>query len=214
MLFIIAAMLAVAGKAVLAQNSTHQSINRVLEQNTGVEPSLQYQMPEDEDVPAMMTSGNVAYELRKVVHKVNHSRQDIFAENLDNIYPGAIIYADQNLANGDPTLVGLDYGTVTVRVDFNTGEGKRASISGVKNSPDAIQDAIHTILQSSDDKPSVKLNYKKTFVSSVKEMAVNLGVNVSFSDDGEIGIDIKGHVDLSGKSAYIDENSKTQLLTY
>lgn len=175
-----ATMLVVAGKMVQAQNSTHQSINRVLEQNTGVEPSLQNQMPEDEDVPAMMTSGNVAYELRKVVHKVNHSRQDIFAENLDNIYPGAIIYADQNLANGDPTLVGLDYGTVTVRVDFNTGEGKSASISGVKNSPDAIQDAIHTILQSSDYKPSVKLNYKKTFVSSVKEMAVNLGVNVSF----------------------------------
>lgn len=52
-----ATMLVVAGKMVQAQNSTHQSINRVLEQNTGVEPSLQYQMPEDEDVPAMMTSG-------------------------------------------------------------------------------------------------------------------------------------------------------------
>ena len=165
---------------VQAQNSTHQSINDVLEQNAGMEPSLLNQIPEDKEVPTMMTSGNVAYELRTVVHNVNNSRQDIFAENLDNVYPGAIIYADQDLANGDPTLVGLDYGTVTVRVDFNTGDGKTASISGVKNSADAIQEAIYSILQSSDYKPSVKLNYKKTYVSSVTEMAVNLGVNVSF----------------------------------
>ena len=111
---------------------------------------------------------------------MNESKQDIFAENLDNIYPGAVVFADQDLANGNPTLVGLDYGTVTVRVDFNTGKGKSASISGVKNSADAIQSALYTILQSSDYKPPVGLNYKKTYVSSVTEMAMNLGVSVSF----------------------------------
>ncbi len=70
--------------------------------------------------------------------------------------------------------------SVTIRVDFNTGRGNSASVSGVKNSADAIQAALYSILQLSDYKPPVKLNYKKTYVSSVAEMAVNLGVNVSF----------------------------------
>ena len=131
-------------------------------------------------MPAIFVSGNTAYKLKTVVHHVNESKQDIFAENLDNIYPGAVVYADQDLANGNPTLVGLDYGTVTVRVDFNTGKGKSASVSGVKNSADAIQAALYSILQSSDYKPPVGLNYKKMYVSSVTEMAMNLGVSVSF----------------------------------
>ena len=165
---------------VQAQNSTHQSINDVLKQTAGKETKLSYQIPEEKAVPAIFISGNVAYELKTVVHHVNESKQDIFAENLDNIYPGAVVYADQDLANGNPTLVGLDYGTVTIRVDFNTGKGKAASVSGVKNSADAIQAALYSILQSSDYKPPVGLNYKKTYVSSVTEMAMNLGVSVSF----------------------------------
>lgn len=174
------AALCLVSIAVQAQDNTRQSINSVLEQSADKEMELLYQIPEEEPVPAIIISGNVAYKLKAVVHNVNESKQDIFAENLDNIYPGAIVYADQDLANGNPTLVGLDYGTVTVRVDFNTGKGKSASVSGVKNSADAIQAAIYSILQSSDYKPSVNLNYKKTYVSSVNEMAVNLGVNVSF----------------------------------
>ena len=132
--------------AVRAQNNTHQSINDVLKQTAGREMKLSYQIPEEKAVPAIFISGNSAYKLKTVVHHVNESKQDIFAENLDNIYPGAIVYADQDLANGNPTLVGLDYGTVTIRVDFNTGKGKSASISGVKNSADAIQSALYSIL--------------------------------------------------------------------
>lgn len=141
---------------------------------------LMYQIREEEKVPAIFISGNVAYKLKTVVHQVNESKQDIFAENLDNIFPGAVVYADQDLANGNPTLVGLDYGVVTIRVDFNTGKGKSTSVSGVKNSADAIQSALYSILQSSDYRPPVGLNYKKTYVSSVTEMAMNLGVSVSF----------------------------------
>ena len=159
------AVLCLVSIAAQAQNNTHQSINDVLKQTAGKEMSLLYQIPEEETVPAIFISGNVAYRLKTIVHKVNESKQDIFAENLDNIYPGAIVYADQDLANGNPTLVGLDYGAVTIRVDFNTGRGNSASVSGVKNSADAIQAALYSILQSSDYKPPVKLNYKKTYVS-------------------------------------------------
>lgn len=149
------ALLCLVSIAVQAQNKTHQSINDVLKQTAGKEMNLLYQIPEEETVPAIIISGNVAYRLKTVVHKVNESKQDIFAENLDNIYPGAIVYADQDLANGNPTLVGLDYGAVTIRVDFNTGRGNSASVSGVKNSADAIQAALYSILQSSDYKPPV-----------------------------------------------------------
>ncbi len=179
-LFLLVAVLSFAVLAVQAQNSTHQSINDVLKQTVGKEMKLSYHIPEEEAVPAIFISGNVAYKLKTVVHQVNESKQDIFAENLDNIFPGAVVYADQDLANGNPTLVGLDYGAVTVRVDFNTGKGKSTSVSDVKNSADAIQSALYSILQSSDYRPPVGLNYKKTYVSSVTEMAMNLGVSVSF----------------------------------
>ena len=100
------AVLCLVSIAAQAQNNTHQSINDVLRQTAGKEMSLLYQIPEEETVPAIFISGNVAYRLKTIVQKVNESKQDIFAENLDNIYPGAIVYADQDLANGNPTLVG------------------------------------------------------------------------------------------------------------
>jgi hypothetical protein len=39
-------------------------------------------------------------------------------------------------------------------------------------------------------------------------------VGYIYPDNGEIGIDISGHVGLGGKTTYIDEKSKTKLLTY
>lgn len=168
----------VAGNAVWAQNSSRQRINEVLEQSAGKKTKLAYQIPDEEDMPTIIISSNRVYKLKRTVHNMNDPKQDIFAENYENIYPGAIVFADQNLANGDPTLVGLDYGTVTVKVDFNTGSS--SSRSGVRNSADAVQEAIYDILQPAGNTPSVKLNHKKVCVSSVTEMAMELGVNVSF----------------------------------
>lgn len=92
--FVWVAALCFVSIAVQAQNNTHQSINQVLEQNVGKETNLSYQIPEEKPVPAIFVSGNTAYKLKTVVHHVNESKQDIFAENLDNIYPGAVVYAD------------------------------------------------------------------------------------------------------------------------
>ena len=95
--FVWVAALCLVSIVVQAQNSTHQSINDVLKQTAGEEMKLSYQIPEEKPVPAIFVSGNTAYKLKTVVHHVNESKQDIFAENLDNIYPGAIVYADQDL---------------------------------------------------------------------------------------------------------------------
>lgn len=163
---------------VQAQSNTHQGINDVLEQYVDKEAKLSYQIPAEEDMPALIVSTNMAYKLKRTIHNVDDPKQDIFAENYENIYPGAIVFADQYLANGDPTLVGLDYGTVTIKVDFLTGAS--SSRSGVKNSADAVQEAIHDMLQSAGNMPSVNLNHKKVYASNVTEMAMELGVNVSF----------------------------------
>lgn len=92
--FVWVAALCFVSIAVQAQNNTHQSINDVLKQTAGEEMKLSYQIPEEKPVPAIFVSGNTAYKLKTVVHHVNESKQDIFAENLDNIYPGAVVYAD------------------------------------------------------------------------------------------------------------------------
>lgn len=183
---IISALFCLAGTGVFAQIQTtsvsgdknsHDAINQILE-NSSATANLQTTQTENEQIPNYIIANNMAYELRTQRHTVNDSKQEIFAENLENIYPGAVVYADADLANGDPTLVGLDYGTVTVRVDFNTG--KNSTRKGVKNSPDAIQEAIHSILKEASYKPSVNFNYKKSYASSVSEMAVNLNVNANF----------------------------------
>lgn len=177
-LITLCAVFSLLGLAAHAQkNNGHSDINKVLE-NSSANANLQTRQTENESVPSYIIAGNMAYELKTQRHTLNDSKQEIFADNLENIYPGAVVFADADLASGSPTLVGLDYGTVTVRVDFNTG--KSSTRTGVKNSADAVQEAIHSILREAQYKPSVNLNYKKSYASSVSEMAVNLNVSASF----------------------------------
>ena len=73
-----------------------------------------------ESLPPYIQMGTKALELVTETVKVNDQSDQIFAANYENIYPGAIVFADANLANGDPTLA-FDGGTVDLRVNFNTG---------------------------------------------------------------------------------------------
>ena len=176
-----AALLTLSSTALLAQSyPKHSDITDALESNTTTTTYKKgIKLPKDEPPPYVI-SGDMAYELRREKASKSSSSSEIFAENLENIYPGAVVYADESLADGDPTLVGLAYGTVTVRVDFNTG--KSSSKSGVKNSPEAIQKAIHDILNSMDKAyyPPVSYDYKTSYASSIEELAADMGVSVNF----------------------------------
>ncbi len=160
-----------------------QSINSVLSEadylSRETSQALTIQMPAEEKIPDYITSGRTTYFLKKEEKPLDRSTQEVFAENFDNIYPGAIIFVNEDLANGDPTLVNLDYGTVTVRVDFNSGGS--SSRKNVKNSPDEIQNAIHSMLnERSDFQPQAKVSNETNFYSSKSQMAADLNVSLSF----------------------------------
>ncbi len=102
--------------------------------------------------------------------------------NRNEIFPGAIVYVDQNLANGKPRLfTDGGYGKVTVSLDFDNG-GK-ASRTGIVNSPNAINSAIDEMIReayTSGYRGGAKANgMSKTFESS-RTAAFSLGCDVNF----------------------------------
>lgn len=159
-----------------------QTINSVLNQYMDMEnPAALTQEFPAENVPDYITSGNTTYFLTKNTESLDKNENNIFAENLDNIYPGAIVFADKDLANGNPTLVNLGYGKVTVRVNFNTGGGGSSTRQNVENSPHAIHEAIYSMLTANPGyQPAVKLNGSKTYYSSQSKMAADLNVSLNF----------------------------------
>lgn len=156
-----------------------KSINEALEKaEKSYGKKLVLDVSDSETVPKYIKSGDMVLQLVKSAHKVDDKNTDIFAENLENIYPGAIIYADDRMAMGDPTLSGLPYGKVSIRLDFNGGSSM--SRDNVPNRADKIQDAIYDIINNSKNPPSPKAKYKSYYASSVAEMAASLDVNANF----------------------------------
>ena len=131
---------------------------------------------ESEDLPPYIQMGTKALVLVTENVKVNDQSDQIFASNYENIYPGAIVFADARLANGDPTLA-FDGGTVDLRVSFNTGNKSRAD---VKNTAASVYDEIGDILNEAKYSPSPTAQYKSYYSSSLSEMAVGMKANANF----------------------------------
>ena len=130
------------------------------------------------NLPSVIQSNGKAYVLTKETHDAKNTAESFFATNYENIYPGAIVWADASLANGDPTLVGLSPGAVTLRVDFNTGGSSRKT--GIVNSADEVQEAIYSLVREARYRPAPSLNYKSFYSSSAEEMAVSMKANLNF----------------------------------
>ena len=160
---------------------TVESIGKYLDKNAQYDSkiALTNPAPAEADLPPYIKSGDKVFVLVKKEHDIRDRSEEIFAANYENIFPGAIIYADQSLAKGDPVLVGLPEGKVTLRVDFNTGN-KSSSIKNVPNTADAVQDSIFALISNARSMPATALDYKSSYYSSAEEMAVGLNVNASF----------------------------------
>lgn len=167
-----------------AQNNAKE-IKNVIEQYNNFNKSLEKTYTGYEDaLPPYIISGNYAYQLVKKTHdlkKESSATTDILVQDYTNIYPGAIVYADGDLADGHPRLVDLDPGTVTLSVDFNPGKGCASSVSGVKNTASQVYDkGIYKILNGAKNPPSVSYAYKYKYASSINELSWSLGVDAKF----------------------------------
>lgn len=135
----------------------------------------------DEALPSVIVNRNgEAFILENTTRKADVSGEEMFAMPNSGIYPGALVYADKDLADGKPTLVGLSYGKVTLYLDFDNG--KQAYKEGVINDAAHVREAINELLRQNGGTyaPPINLNAKKTTYSSTSKMALDLNVSAKF----------------------------------
>ena len=158
-----------------------KSINELLDENAKYDSkvSLTRASSSEENLPPYVQSGDKVFILVKEEHNIMDQTSDIFAANYENIYPGAIVYADAALSNGDPTLVSLPEGKVSLRVDFDT-RNSSSTVKNVTNSADAVQDAIFKLIGNAKSTPAVSVEHSSSYSSSAEEMAVGLNVTAKF----------------------------------
>ena len=115
----------------------------------------------------------------KTVNVTDPASEDIFT-NDENIFPGAIVYADKNLADGHPTLVGLSYGTVDLTINFDTG-GK-TTYRNIKNDLGTINDTRYQMLRelTGNYAPPVGAASSEESYSSTSKMCLKLGVDANY----------------------------------
>lgn len=171
-------------KSNTGNGSNSTSINAALEQSEKKKLNLEKNLTTSDNLPPYMVSGNIAYWLERKPHDIKKEKDPssiIAAELNSSIYPGAIVYADQYLADGKPRQVsGLDPGKVTVKVNFNTGRGKKSYRDNVVNTASKVMDAVYDILNEANFKPSVTFSNKYAYASSVNELTVGLDVDAKF----------------------------------
>lgn len=109
------------------------------------------------------------------------THEDVFMmPTKTDLYPGALVWADEDLANGNPTPVGLAAGTVTLILNFdNGGESTR---TGVINDLQHVTQAIREMLRqnSGNYTPPMNTSLKMRTYSSASKMAFDLNVSANF----------------------------------
>lgn len=133
--------------------------------------------------PVLITSTGDAMVLQTRERSSNDNPVDeVYAiPDQSRIYPGAIIYANGDLANGRPTLVGLHPGTVTLTIDFDNGG--ETTKRGVINDASHVKAAIEEMIRECENRgttPPMNASKKSTTYSSASKMALDLNVSASF----------------------------------
>ncbi len=191
----IIAVIGLAACCVVAhgQGAREQAVNSFLRKMASNESkqALLKTPANDEKLPKIIVNSQGEAFILKRVKKdfTSPDNEDLFASNT-SIFPGAIVWADTDLADGRPTLVGLSYGTVDVEVDFNTGS--KAYKRNVRNDKASVNDAIYSILGGvkASYEPPVSISSNETETSSLSQMSMKLGADVKYLQN-KVGVDTK-----------------------
>jgi hypothetical protein len=136
-------------------------------------------------LPQTVVEGGVLYELKEIPHDVDAKEGDIFTEDDNDLFPGRLLVADKNLANGNPIKVaGLGTGKVDVSLDIDTG-GDKFVIEDVPITFGEIQKAIQTLVRqmysSNGYKQPARLKSITGDYSSKEEIAIKAGCDLNFA---------------------------------
>lgn len=122
-----------------------------------------------------------AFELRKRDIDVKATPgPDMFATDATTIFPGAVVFADTDLADGRPTLVGLPAGTADIFVEFNTGS--TVPSEQITLTSKEVSNYIYRVLRDANNlyAPPVNLNVQTKYCSSTSEVAYAIGCDAKY----------------------------------
>ena len=136
-------------------------------------------------LPQTVVEGGVLYELREIPHNVDEKDGDIFTEDNNTFYPGRLLVADKNLANGNPIPVaGLGTGKVDISLDIDTG-GNKFVMEDVPMTFGEVQKAVQTLVRqmynSNGYKQPARLKSITGDYSSKEEIAIKAGCDLKFA---------------------------------
>jgi thiol-activated cytolysin len=126
------------------------------------------------------------------------------------VFPGALYRANQKLAEGNPVLISLDQGPITVSLDLpNMGDKNTRTINNPRNSSvqAAIQDIIQIWLsdpQNAQNGTASRQEYKRSKAYNAEQVALSLGFSAKMAGD---------KVDLKAKVSH-DASSSVTLMLY
>lgn len=135
----------------------------------------------DEDMPGIIVNGNgEAFILTQRTVDIKDAGDSEIPTADENIFPGAIVYADNNLADGHPTLVGLSYGTVDLTISFDTGG--QTTIRDVPNDKGTINDTRYEFLRGLKDSYAapVTASVSEDSYTSTSKICYTLGVDANY----------------------------------
>lgn len=137
--------------------------------------------------PPYVVEGGDVYILTPHEHKTGPegiTNTDFFLEDNPKIFPGALLWANKKLADGDPQVVaGLGIGKVDVMLDIDTG-GSQYIVKNVNNTFGEVQRAASQLVRqmfTSGYKQPGRVNSITGDYSSTEEMTIKAGVDVKFA---------------------------------
>ena len=135
----------------------------------------------DKMPPWIVNESGDAFQLITVTKDVSSvSGPEMFAADETAIFPGAVVFADQNLADGRPSLVGLPAGTADIFVEFNTGNPTPSQ--QITLTKKEVSNYIWKVLNDADGAYAAPVNYnaKTHYCSSTSELCYSLGIDAKY----------------------------------
>lgn len=133
------------------------------------------------DLPDVVVNNEGAFVLHKVKRDINNSTNEFFGTEESVVFPGNLVYINQQLADGDPVPCNFSPGKVQLTINMNLGAG-RSTTATVENSYGKVHDQIVTWLNEKGESmigtldASGNINY----YSSSYQMSVDLKVSVDY----------------------------------
>lgn len=180
--------------SVLAQTPDQKRLNDCINSMSSLEtPQALTQTPYTADQLPQVVVNNQgeAFQLKRIDKDIKDTPgTEMFASDATTIFPGAIVFADRDFADGRPTLVGLPEGYADIYVEFNTGS--HTPEEQIKLNKKAVENYIFKIVNGGQAgfAPPVNFNAQTHYCSSTSEVMFAIGCDAKYMKD-QVKIDTK-----------------------